>query len=95
MVCLHRVREMEHHYTKVIRDILMAKDWTYAALSRKLKVSRVAVSTALRDENPRSGMTMDNFVKYVHALGGKIYVEWEDEGDGRRRYRWEVGNVRE
>ncbi len=81
---------MYYSYTAVLRDILDAKDWKFSALARKLKVSRNAVSSVLRENNPRSGMTMENFLKYASALGARVYVEWEDEGDGRRRYRWEI-----
>lgn len=80
---------MRVHYAKVLRDILSAKDWTYAALARKLGITRAAVSSVLR-EDARSGMTIERYLDYAHAVGAKVYVEWEDEGDGRRRYRWEV-----
>ena len=69
---------MYYSYTAVLRDILDAKDWKFS------------VSSVLRENNPRSGMTMENFLKYASALGARVYVEWEDEGDGRRRYRWEI-----
>ncbi len=81
---------MHYSYKGVIKDILDAKDWTYAALARKLKVSRNSVGSALQENNARCGMTMENFLKYASALGARVYVEWEDDGDGRRRYRWEI-----
>lgn len=80
------------HYKLVIREVIEKKSWAVAALAKKIGVTRAQVYAALRTDGARPGMTMDSFLRYMRALGARVYVEWTDDGDARRRYRWEIGN---
>lgn len=80
------------HYKDAVKEIIKLKAWNVAALAKKLGLSRNQIYVSLRTENARSGMTMESYLRYIHALGGHVYVEWRDAGDGRRRYKWEIDN---
>lgn len=78
------------HYKEAMKELIKKKSWTMAALAKKLGLSRNQISVSLRTENARSGMTMESYLKYARALGAHVYLEWVDEGDARRKYRWEI-----
>ena len=82
---------------KRMKDIKVSGAW----LGRQLGISIQAVSNSLAETRSVNGKrivrdtTITTLVNYVEALGGKVYIEFPNDGDMRRRERYQVTNEKE
>jgi len=85
-------------YRDVLRERMKSLGLSGAGLGRILGVGRMSVSTALsgyrmvKGKKQLNEMGVDTLLKYVDALGGKVYIEFPNEGDMRRRERYQITN---
>ena len=86
------------NWKNVIRKRMKDIKVSGAGLGRQLGVSTQAVSNNLAETRVGNGkrtvrtVTIDVLINYVEALGGKVYIEFPNEGDMRRRERYQITN---
>ena len=82
---------------KRMKDMKVSGAW----LGRQLGISIQAVSNSLAETRIINGKrvvrdaTIGTLINYVEALGGKVYIEFPNDGDMRRRERYQVTNEKE
>ena len=85
-------------YREIIKNRMKNMGMSGAGLGRILGVGRMSVSVALSESRKVNGvvrhneMGVDTLIKYVETLGGKVYIEFPNEGDMRRRERYQITN---
>lgn len=86
------------NWKSVIRKRMKDIRISGAGLGRQLGVSTQAVSNILAETRLENGKrtvrtaTIDVVINYVETLGGKVYIEFPNEGDMRRRERYQITN---